>query len=322
MRLTGYVMGFYPTDLTHFDPMKDEVSWAPFRQAPEIAWRARQLLYGRTSKQVRFLAEDLESKIEEYFENEKYQAIHEIQNDGRFELIDTDEDGNFQDFTSEAYEHYNIRTSENTDPLDAAKEVFDSNANFTLDEVPDVQESEYFAAMALTMVAGYIESLNTVFDLKRGERTPRKTKDYEPHEVSMLASKLIEAMEVVVYAESTRRVQQLKRIADSATAREDASTREVVRNQIAEIERREKEKRSEWGRIGKEKSLRSRDQSREAVLIQYDQMKGAQELSIARAAAALWQWLSQESKRRDLQTFSVKTIEGWISRHRKAKSTK
>ena len=314
-------MGFYSSSLDHFDPMKDEVSWAPFPQARQIAWRARYLLRDRSAKQVRGLASEISSWIDAYFESEKDQAIAMIKSEGRHDLLETDEDGNFRDFLSEAYDHFDIRTAENTEPIDAAKEVFENMDILHDPDIPDAKEYEYFAAMALAMVGGYVQSLESTFDFRLMKRVPRATKEYEAHEISVFGKSLIEAMEVVTYAESRKKMAELNRLTEIAIERAENLAKEGVEKGLQEIRIAETEKKKAWGKIGKEKSLQGRNISREAVLVQHDSSPTYRTKSIAAAAAELWQWLSQEARRKDIEVFSVKTIEGWISAHRKGKAT-
>jgi len=314
-------MGFYPTSLDHFDSMKDEISWAPFSEAQGIVWRARYLLRGRTSKEVRWLASELDSWIDAFFDSEKDFAVQKAKEEKRYDLFETDEDGNIIRLSSDAYDELDAKTSDNTTPIEAAKEVFESMDILHDPDIPDAKEYEYYAAMALTMVGSYLENLKSTFDIKQMKRVPRLTKDYQPHEVSMLARDLISAMEAITYAESVRKISQMKEITEATINRSETLTKEGVAKGLDELKKAESEKRKAWGKIGKEKSLKSRNQSRDAVLAQHDQMDGLQKKSIAAAAADLWQWLNQEARRQELEIFSVATITGWVSEHRKGKSS-
>lgn len=314
-------MGFYPTSLDHFDPMKDEISWAPFWEAQGIVWRARYLLRGRTSKQVRWLASELDSWIDAFFDSEKDFAVQKAKEEKRYDLFETDEDGNIIRLLSEAYDELDAKTSDNTTPIEAAKEVFESMDILHGPDIPDAKEHEYYAAMALAMVGSYLENLKSTFDIKQMKRVPRLTKDYQPHEVSMLARDLISAMEVITYAESVRKISQMEEITEATLNRSEMLAKEGVAKGLEELKQAESEKRKAWGKIGKEKSLKRRNQSRDAVLAQYDQTDGLQKKSIAAAAADLWQWLNQEARRQELEVFSVGTITGWVSEHRKGKAS-
>ena len=81
-------MGFYYRDLEKFDPMKGDVSWAPFRAAKDIAWRARNLLYGRNNAQVKSLASELDSWIDAYFDSENENSIQMLKDEKRYDLLD------------------------------------------------------------------------------------------------------------------------------------------------------------------------------------------------------------------------------------------
>lgn len=310
-------MGFYPTNLDHFDPMKDEISWAPFSEAQGIVWRARYLLRGRTSDQVRWLASDLDGWIDTFFDSEKEYAVQKAKEEKRYELFETDDDGNIYRLLPEAYDELDVKTSENTTPIEAAKEVFESMDILHDPDITDAKEYEYYAAMALAMVGGYLENLKSTFDIKQMKRVPRLTRDYQPHEVSILARDLISAMEAITYAEAVRKISQMKEITEATLNRSETLTKEGVAKGLEDLKKAESEKRKAWGKIGKERSLKRRNQSRDAVLTQHDQQAGLQQKSIAAASAELWQWLTQEARRQELEVFSVGTINGWVSEHRK-----
>jgi len=236
------------------------------------------------------------------------------------EFFDIDDEGNIHGLNSERESELDFPTSDNTNDIDALSESVGGWSDIFDDGTPDPEDYEYFAAMALTMVGGYLESLESTFDFKQMKRIPRKNKNYEPHEVSIFGSNLIEAMEVVTYAECLKEILQLKDLTETTIGRAEKLAKEGVKKGIEEIKKAETEKRRAWGQIGKEKSLQRRNQSRDAVLATYDKNPAYQSKSIAAAAAELWVWLSQEARRQDLDTFAVGTINEWISAHRKAKS--
>ena len=310
-------MGFYSSDLNDYDPMKDEVSWAPFQEAREIAWRARYVLRGRTSQDVRWLGTELDSWIDAYFDDEKTNSIEMLKREGRYDLLESDDEGERWSIKPEASDDYDIRTSENTRAIDAAKEVFETMEILRHSDVQDAKEYEYFAAMALAMIGSFLRSLEYVFDISQMKSVKRSTKAYQPHEVSRFASLLIDAMEAVTYAEGLKKFSQLTEITEATLNRAEELKAAAVTEELEKIKKADSEQRSQWGRIGKEKSLASRNRSRDAVLEQYQQSAILQGKSIAGAATALWQWLDQEARTQELEMFSVKTIEGWVSGRRK-----
>ena len=325
VRAHGDEMGFYYRDLEKFDPMKGEVSWAPFREAKDIAWRARNLLHGRNNDQVQSLASELDSWIDAYFDSENESSIQMLKDEKRYDLLDSDEDGNNWEIKSEAHDEFDIRNSDTTEPIEAAKEVFESMDVLHAPDIPDAKDYEYFAAMALSMIGSYLDALESTFDIKEMKSVKRLTKNYQTHEVSRFGSLLIEAMEVVTYAESLKsiaRIEETMRTSLEKALKKDVSiVEEQVKEQLTAIHNEHKEKQKKWGQLGKDESLKERDKSRAAVLAQWDADVSLQKKSIAKAAAALWAWLVDQRYKRNLQEFSPETIEKWISAHKKTLST-
>ena len=325
VRAQGDEMGFYYRDLEKFDPMKGEVSWAPFRAAKDIAWRARNLLHGRNSDQVQSLASELDSWIDAYFDSENESSIQMLKDEKRYDLLDSDEDGNNWQIKSEAHDEFDIRSSDNTEPIEAAKEVFESMDILHAPDIPDAKDYEYFAAMALSMIGSYLAALESTFDIKEMKSVKRLTKDYQTHEVSRFGSQLIEAMEVVTYAESLKsiaRIEETMRTSLEKALKKDVSiVEEQVKEQLTAIHNEHKDKQKKWGQLGKDESLKERDKSRAAVLAQWDADVSLQKKSIAKAAAALWAWLVDQRYKQSLQEFSPETIVKWISAHKKTLST-
>ena len=314
-------MGFYYNALNGFKPMEDEVSWAPFSEARDIAWRARNLLRGRDNKQVSWLASDLHAWIDAYFDQEKESSVQMLKDENRFDLLESDDKGNHWEIKTEAHNEFDIRTSDNMSPLDAAKEVFETMDIFHDQEIPEAKDYEYLAAMALAMIGSYIDSLENTFNIRKMKSEKRQDKNYQPHEVSRFGSQLIEAMEVVTYAESVKaiaRMEETRRLAVDKSKKADVSKVEAqVKAQLAAIQKADSEKRRKWGQQGKEKSLAQRDKARNAVLAQWEQDKSLQKKSNAKAAAVLWAWLEEQRYKEDLQEFSPDTIAQWISHHKK-----
>jgi hypothetical protein len=325
VRAQGDEMGFYYRDLEKFDPMKGEVSWAPFRAAKDIAWRARNLLHGRNSDQVQSLASELDSWIDAYFDSENESSIQMLKDEKRYDLLDSDEDENNWQIKSEAHDEFDIRSSDNTEPIEAAKEVFESMDILHAPDIPDAKDYEYFAAMALSMIGSYLAALESTFDIKEMKSVKRLTKDYQTHEVSRFGSQLIEAMEVVTYAESLKsiaRIEKTMRTSLEKALKKDVSiVEEQVKEQLTAIHNEHKEKQKKWGQLGKDESLKERDKSRAAVLAQWDADVSLQKKSIAKAAAALWAWLVDQRYKQSLQEFSPETIVKWISAHKKTLAT-
>lgn len=315
-------MGFYYLDLEKFDPMKGDFSWAPFRAAKDIAWRARNLLQGRSNDQVKSMAWELDSWIDTYFERESDDLIQMLRNQRRYDLLELDESGKNWEITAEAQDEFDIRTSDNTEPIEAAKMVFETMDILDAPDTPDAKDYEYFAAMALSMIGSYLDALENIFDFKEMKSVKRMTKNYETHEVSRFGSQLIEVMEVVTYAESLKSIasieQTMRKSLEKAQKKDVLIIEEQVKAQLTAMHNEHRQKQIKWGQKGKDESLKERDKSRAAVLAQWDADLSLQKKSITKAAAALWAWLVDQRYKQDLQEFSPETIVKWISAHKKS----
>jgi len=315
-------MGFYYRDLEKFDSMKAHISWAPFREAGGITWRARNLLHGRSNEQVKTLACELDSWIDTYFDSENENSIQMLKDEKRYDLLDSDEDGNHWEIKSEAQDEFDIRNTDNTEPLEAAKEVFESMDILHAPDIPDAKDYEYFAAMALSMVGTYLDALENTFDIKEMKSVNRLVKKYETHEVSRFGSQLIEAMEVVTYAESLKQIARIEEAMrtslENAHKKDILIVEEQLKAEATAMHNEHKEKQKKWGQKGKDESLKERDKSRAAVLAQWDSDNSLQNKSNSKAAAILWGWLEDQRYKQDLTGFSPETIEKWISAHKKS----
>ena len=315
-------MGFYYRDLETFDPMKGEVSWAPFRAAKDIAWRARNLLRGRNNDQVKSLAWELDSWIDTCFDKEAEESIQMLKNHKRYDLLESDDGGKNWEIKEEAQDEFDIRTPDNTEPIEAAKEVFESTDILHAPVIPDAKDYEYFAAMALSMIGSYLDALENIIDFKKMKLVKRLTKNYETHDVSRFGSQLIEAMEVVTYAESLKIIasveQTMRTSLENAQKKDVSIVEEQVKAQLTAMHTENRQKQIQWGQKGKDESLKERDKSRAAVLAQWDADLSLQKKSSAKAAAALWAWLVDQSYKQDIREFSPDTIVKWISAHKKS----
>lgn len=200
---TKTTMSYYD-QFKYFDPLKGKLPFSPFHEANWIASRARGVLYGRSDREIRLLAEDASQLIDIYFDQEKDASIEMIKTDGRYELLDGDEDGRFYSIKDEAHDHYDIRTSENTSDLDALQEAVGSFFDPTTVDVNDVKEYEYFAILALWLVGDYAKTLELELDFTKMEYVKREPGTLNAFHTARLGQSLIAAMEAVCYAEGMR----------------------------------------------------------------------------------------------------------------------
>jgi hypothetical protein len=235
----------YYDQFKYFDPVKGKLPYFPFHEANWIVSRARGVLYGRSDREIRLLAEDASQLIDFYFDNEKDASIEMIKSEGRYELLDGDEDGRYFSIKDEAHEHYDIRTSENTSDLDALKEALGSFFDPTTVDVNDVKEYEYFAILALWLVGDYAKALKLALDFKTMEYVKREPGTLDAFHTARLGQSLIAAMEAVCYAERMGDVERIRKRYDDriheiqethkpVTAEDIDRIRAEIRQQIEE----------------------------------------------------------------------------------------
>ena len=141
----------------------------------------------------------------------KERKLDEIRDDQKYGLLETDEDGNFIDFKSEAYDEYDIHTADNTPDLDALTEALEWGFDpATLDDVKDVKDYEYYAVFAICFLADYARTLEFKLQLNPIGWVKREKGTYEPSEVAQLGKKLFEAIEAVCFAERLRAVDRVE----------------------------------------------------------------------------------------------------------------
>lgn len=199
-------MGYW-RQFEHFDPLKGQFPNWPFPQGMSIVYRARSILHGRTAEDIREIARDADSIIEQYFDREKESVLDAIKADGRHDLLEGDED-RITGFKDEAAEHYDVRTSENTSDLDALQEAMDSLFDPTCVEIENPRECEYFAVLALWLIGECVDDLENTFDFQKRERVKRTDKKLDAHDTARMARHLLDAMEAVCYAERLRDVER------------------------------------------------------------------------------------------------------------------
>lgn len=201
-------MGYYK-QFNFFDPLKGVFhNWA-FPHGSSVIYRARSILSGRTAEQIRDIANDADSIISAFFDHEKESTITLIKADGRYDLLEGDED-RVTGLKSDSADEYGLRTSDNTSDLDALQEAMGSFFDPTVLDIQNLQECEYFATLALWLIGDCVEEMETQFDLHQMKRVKRATRNLDSIDTARLAQHLIEAMEAVCYAEKLREVDRVE----------------------------------------------------------------------------------------------------------------
>lgn len=123
-------MGFY-RQFEIMDPLTGSASGSPFTQLPNIAFRARLLLRGRTSDQLHAAACTVDWCIDQYFETEESDYLRR----------------------ATAHDRPNYATRDNTSELQALRACIDWFLPDDDPEFPDGKKHEYVAVLVLWKVA-------------------------------------------------------------------------------------------------------------------------------------------------------------------------
>lgn len=167
-------MGFF-RQFDEFDPLTGAVPDHPFSHLPSIVSRARRLLKNRTRDEIVSAAHNADFFIEEYFSSEKADYIRRLLDRGGWELGYLPNEARNEAGVRELLDNWpseaddpppDIPTPENTSELDALKEcighyVLDDDAEFSKG-----REFEYFAVLALWLVADTMHWLKWTSDPK------------------------------------------------------------------------------------------------------------------------------------------------------------
>ena len=306
-----------------FKPLKDEVPYFPITEARNIAGRARSLLRinKRTEDDVQAIATDASQIMEAYFDHEKEEKLEEIQREKRWDLLDGDEDGNFLSFKSEAFDEFDIRTSDNTPTIDALIEGIDYCFDPASVEVKDVEPYEYFAVLTLWFIADYLQGLETKFEFKQLKRVKRTDKKYTAEEVLQFGQKIFEAFEAVAHAEQLRAIKRveekyeskIQKILDDKSKISKSASEKMSEEVRREIEEESKNDRREHAKKMAALSKKSRNESMDAVLAKWEVEPPLQALSAAKSGAKLSTWLGTQN----LEFFEPRTVAEWVSAHKK-----
>lgn len=174
-------MSFYK-QFDEFDPLEGVAPSSPFSHLPDIVERARRLLKNRTREEIISAARSIDFFIEEYFVISKSDYIQHLLDTGGYELGYLAYEDRTEAGVRELLDNWpswiedsppDIPTSENTSELEALVECI---GNYKLDDTdfPDSQEFEYFAVLALWLVADAIAWLKWTSDPQTLTKALRK----------------------------------------------------------------------------------------------------------------------------------------------------
>lgn len=305
-------MGYYK-QFEHFDPLKGNFQNWTFPQGSSIVYRARSILYGRTEKEIRAIAEDADQIISAYFDSEKHSVVEAIKADGRYELLEGDED-RITGFKDEAAEHYDVRTSENTSDFDALQEAMGSFFDPSTLEVENLREYEYFAVLALWLIGDCVEEMETHFDLSQMKRVKRANRTLDASDTARVARHLIDAMEAVCYAEQLRQIErtqnryekQIEKIQSAHKPLTDEEAMRIRAEVLQQVEQDAKARRVEQAKENSRRRHQENNDVKQQVLDLWEQ-NTTQFPSAEKAGAYYVDVLAQRGIERE-----HRTVVGWI----------
>ena len=305
-------MGYW-RQFEYFDPLKGQFPNWPFPQGQSIVYRARSILYGRSAEQIREIAQDADGIIEQYFDHEKQSVLDAIKADGRYDLLEGDED-RITGFKDEAADHYDVRTSENTSDLDALQEAMDSFFDPTCVEIENLREYEYFAVLSLWLIGECVDDLENKFDFSKMERVKRTDRKIDAHDTARMARHLLDAMEAVCYAERLRDVErtqnkyeaQIEKIRAKHVALSDEEATRVRAEVLREVAEEARARRVEQSKENNRIRHQGNHDVRKQVLEMWEQ-NPTQFPSAEKAGAHYVEVLSQRGIDRE-----HRTVVGWI----------
>jgi hypothetical protein len=171
---------YFSSNFKYLKPMTGEVPYWPFEQGPNLARRARHILgSSRTDDDVDLMAQDIEDNFQFYFDQERQAAKQ-----------------------NGTYDEDDYPRPDNSSSFDVLVEIFDFQGGMALPkDVPEAPQCEYFAALALSLIAGCVRDFRFTYDLKTHSYIPREFKDIRCNEIVRISSDLIEATEAVCRAE-------------------------------------------------------------------------------------------------------------------------
>lgn len=195
-----------------FDPKVGIVPYTPIREASSVMYKARGLLWNRNADEIKALAADADSIIEAYFDQERDALMEQIKTDKRYELLESDCDGNIQGIRDEAADEYDVFNRDTTSDVDALANAIDQLFDpTTIDQIKDPEPFELFAALSLSCLANYVKTTKFSLDLKTMSRVPRTSASFTSYEVSHMSSMVFEAMELANYSEGLRNKERLEK---------------------------------------------------------------------------------------------------------------
>jgi hypothetical protein len=305
-----------------FDPLKDRLQyWSYSGSAQNILWRARALVRGRSSDEISAILCDADAILDCYFDNERDEAIRLIEQEGRHDLIEYDEDGRFNAFRPEAFDHYDIRDKDTISDLDALDDALEQFFDPSTVDVENIREFEYFGCLALSLFEDLVRRRDFKYNLETHEYEKKPSGEVSSQDRLRIAEILLEALDCVSRGET-------KKVRSDVTERYEKKIEEIKEKQgeveklrIEEIKGSIKTEMSAAEAVRRKEEAAARNDVRhhknrsvKAKVIQWYAAEYRDFPSAAQAAKAFCQRLSDEDNERE-----QRTVETWLRAFAKEK---
>ena len=298
-----------------FDPLFGHVPDSPFGLS-NVAYRARQLLSGKTLDQIQEISREVSAVVDSYFSEALYKGAPDIfeldedDTDYYFRWSEDNADAGFYCFREERAEELGISTPENTSEVYALKMAINSRDDFEINSQDrdiyisrDSYNHSMFAVLSLTMISRVLNNINSA-SFSSGWL-------------------LLDAMDAVCYAEH---LHQINRLLIDLEAEHGRKVNDAIRqynherDELLQKERKEKSK--------KLNSIRhARTHEAKSMVLDDWENNPDRFSSAARAGSYYVDWLEEkkfykDSSRAARETYQPLTITNWIREYAKNKGIK
>jgi len=294
-----------------FDPLTGYVPEYPLPCLPEIAVRARSILYGKTHLQLVAAAKRIDEEIEHHLDYLKYVAVSnlkkKLQAEGTLETYFEWTGGDWDDgggdecwkFNDDLVDDLEIPTASNCNEVDALRTIIENRDScFFLpegapepepDEYPEGKTNELFAVLALWLSADALEWTN------RGGK----------HGMSIAAGYAVKAMDAVCYAEHLREIEWY---ATYLKKQNGAELTDALRRQHEDHKKATKQARSERSKELNKFRHAATHHAKELVTAEWAK-NTSQFASAEKAGNHFADWLESKDI---VKSIEPRTVTGWI----------
>jgi len=295
-----------------FNPFTDEVPYFPYTKLSDVVWKARQILQNRNIGDIDIIENEIQHRIDEYFEVSKLNAIEQLKEDERWEFFEFDSHGVMLGFNTDFEDELQIRTRYDTSDLEALDEIIDQFDNPLEPGTIAPKPQEYFAVLALSKAADAINDIKHSNDVRAGKAP--KASGLVPRDYVSAGRHAIEAMEALGRAERARSEESYKNLI--ASEKKSSASIKAAEKRLNDENEERKNKNHAHAKKMSAASLKKRNAARDAVLARWDAKPELQILSNAKAGINLSDWLSSQNQK--LEYHEPRTVSEWISEHKKA----